>query len=106
MRHALPLLVLGIIRTLSVKGLDYAEHVSDYSVHWSFFFTLGLLPPFVAVFQSVSKIVPSYAALAILLGVLCQVGLKSISLEKYILFAPRTDFISMKREGLCSFVGT
>jgi phosphatidylinositol glycan class W len=105
MRHALPLLLLGIIRTLSVKGLDYAEHVTEYGMHWNFFFTLGLLPPFVAVFQSVSKIVPSFAALAILLGVLYQAALKNTSLGKYILFAPRTDLISMNREGFCSFVG-
>jgi phosphatidylinositol glycan class W len=105
MRHALPLFVLGIIRTLSVKGLHYAEHVTEYGVHWNFFFTLGLLPPFVAVLRSVSKMVPSYAAFAILLGVLHQVVLKSTSLEEYILLVPRTNIISMNREGLCSFVG-
>jgi phosphatidylinositol glycan class W len=105
MRHALPLFVLGIIRMLSVKGLHYAEHVTEYGVDWNFFFTLGLLPPFVAVLQSVSKMVPSYAALAILLGVFHQVVLKSTSLKEYILLAPRTNLISMNREGLCSFVG-
>ncbi|XXH06076.1 hypothetical protein Hte_012521 [Hypoxylon texense] len=105
MRHSLPLLVLGVIRLISVKGLDYAEHVTEYGVHWNFFFTLGFLPPFVALFQSALKVVPSYAALALLLGVIYQVTLESTSLKAFILTAPRTDLFSMNREGICSFFG-
>ncbi|KAI1766125.1 GPI-anchored wall transfer protein 1 [Hypoxylon sp. FL1150] len=105
MRHSLPLLVLGIIRLISVKGLDYAEHVTEYGVHWNFFFTLGFLPPFVALFQSALKVIPSYAALAILLGVIYQVVLETTSLKAFILTAPRTDLFSMNREGICSFFG-
>ncbi|KAK8135960.1 GWT1-domain-containing protein [Apiospora sp. TS-2023a] len=105
MRHSLPLLVLGVIRLLSVKGLDYAEHVSEYGVHWNFFFTLGFLPPFVALFQSVLNYVPSYAALSVLLGVIYQAVLESTHLKAYILLAPRTDLLSKNREGICSFIG-
>ncbi|KAF3069681.1 GPI-anchored wall transfer protein 1 [Daldinia childiae] len=105
MRHSLPLLVLGVIRLISVKGLDYAEHVTEYGVHWNFFFTLGFLPPFVALFQSALKIIPSYAALAILLGVIYQAVLETTSLKAFILIAPRTDIISMNKEGICSFFG-
>ncbi|KAF1985527.1 GPI-anchored wall transfer protein 1 [Aulographum hederae CBS 113979] len=105
MRHSLPLLVLGLIRLYSVKGLDYAEHVTEYGVHWNFFFTLGLLPPFVAVFHSAFKLVPSYAALAILLGVGYQIALESTDLQTYILIAPRTDLLSKNREGVFSFLG-
>ncbi|KAK8065875.1 GWT1-domain-containing protein [Apiospora hydei] len=75
MRHSLPLLVLGVIRLLSVKGLDYAEHVSDY------------------------------AALSVLLGVIYQMVLESTDLKAYILLAPRTDLLSKNREGICSFIG-
>ncbi|KAI8961138.1 GPI-anchored wall transfer protein 1 [Daldinia sp. FL1419] len=105
MRHSLPLLVLGVIRLISVKGLDYAEHVTEYGVHWNFFFTLGFLPPFVAIFQSALKVIPSYAALAILLGVIYQAVLETTSLKAFILIAPRTDIISMNKEGICSFFG-
>lgn len=104
-RHSLPLLVLGFVRLLSVKGLDYAEHVTEYGVHWNFFFTLGFLPPLVALFQSALKVVPSYAALAVLLGVLYQVALESTELKAYILAGPRTDLLSMNREGIFSFWG-
>lgn len=104
-RSSLPLIVLGVIRLLSVKGLDYAEHVSEYGVHWNFFFTLAFLPPFVAVFQSALKIIPSYAALALLLGVTYQVVLETTSLKAYVLTAPRVDLISKNREGIFSFIG-
>ncbi|KAI1426801.1 GWT1-domain-containing protein [Xylaria sp. FL1777] len=105
MRHSFPLLVLGVVRLISVKGLDYAEHVTEYGIHWNFFFTLGFLPPFVAISQSVLKIIPSYASLAIILGIAYQVILESTSLKAFILTAPRTDLFSMNREGICSFVG-
>lgn len=105
MRHSLPLLVLGVIRLLSVKGLDYAEHVTEYGVHWNFFFTLGFLPPFVAVFQSALRYVPSYAALALILAVSYQVLLETTGLKAYILVAPRVDLLSMNREGIFSFFG-
>ncbi|KFA60368.1 hypothetical protein S40285_08608 [Stachybotrys chlorohalonatus IBT 40285] len=105
LRHSIPLLVLGLIRLLSVKGLDYAEHVSEYGVHWNFFFTLGFLPPFVAAFQTLLNVVPSYAALALLVGGTYQAVLETTSLKAYILTAPRTDLLSMNREGVFSFLG-
>ncbi|KAJ2903095.1 GPI-anchored wall transfer protein 1 [Zalerion maritima] len=105
MRHSVPLFVLGFIRLISVKGLDYAEHVTEYGVHWNFFFTLALLPPFVAVFQSALKIVPSYAAMALILAVAYQIALETTSLKAFILAAPRVDLLSKNREGIFSFVG-
>jgi phosphatidylinositol glycan class W len=104
-RHALPLLVLGLIRLWSVKGLDYAEHVTEYGVHWNFFFTLAFLPPFVAIFQSFFALIPSYAILAILLGATYQAALEFTSLKAFILVAPRTDLFSKNREGIFSFFG-
>ena len=105
MRHSIPLLVLGVIRFLSVKGLDYAEHVTEYGVHWNFFFTLGFLPPFMALFQSALRIIPSYSALALMVGLTYQILLETTDLKAYILTAPRTDLLSKNREGIFSFFG-
>jgi phosphatidylinositol glycan class W len=105
LRHAIPLLVLGFVRMLSVKGLDYAEHVTEYGVHWNFFFTLGLLPPFVAACQAALAYIPSYAALTLIISGVYQTLLETTSLKAYILTAPRVDLISQNREGIFSFLG-
>lgn len=104
-RHSVPLLILGLIRLYSVKGLDYAEHVTEYGVHWNFFFTLAFLPPFVALFQSLFSLLPSYELLSLLLGSIYQGLLESTRLKVYILTAPRNDLLSKNREGVFSFFG-
>lgn len=105
LRHSLPLVVLGLVRLWTVKGLDYAEHVTEYGVHWNFFFTLGFLPPFLAVLQSAFRFVPSYAGLALLLAAAYQIALETTSLKAFILTAARTNLFSKNREGIFSLIG-
>jgi glucosaminylphosphatidylinositol acyltransferase len=104
-RHAFPILALGLVRLFMVKGVDYAEHVTEYGVHWNFFFTLAFLPPFVAIFQSLFALIPSYAMLALLLAIAYQVALESTGLQEFILIAPRSNLFSQNREGIFSFFG-
>lgn len=105
-KHALPLLILGLVRLYSVKGLDYAEHVTEYGVHWNFFFTLALLPLSVALFDALFAVTPTALALLSLLTVgLYQALLESTELKAYILTAPRTSLLSKNREGVFSFFG-
>jgi len=42
-QRTLPLTGMGLLRLWTTKGLDYQEHVSEYGVHWNFFFTLGVV---------------------------------------------------------------
>ena len=103
-RASLPLLVLGLIRLYSVKGLDYAEHVTEYGVHWNFFFTLALLPPFAALCQPLlAEIHP--LVMTVFLGGVYQGILDMTDLKAYILTAPRTGLLSQNREGIFSFLG-
>jgi phosphatidylinositol glycan class W len=116
-RHSIPLLLLGFLRLYSVKGLDYPEHVTEYGVHWNFFFTLGFLPLFVEVFHTLSAMIPSYEALplrvaaayqilSLFIVAAYQVALESTDLKPYILVSPRgPDLLSLNREGIFSFAG-
>ena len=109
-RHSIPLLVLGLVRLVMVKGVDYAEHVTEYGVHWNFFFTLGLLPPFVALLQSLAvgkNLVLIYTGLSLLVALSYQTVLHSTELEEFILVGDRHTYglIGLNKEGISSFVG-
>ena len=103
-RGSAVLLLLGLARTWAVKGVGYAEHVSEYGVHWNFFFTLGALPPAVALLEALFERVPR-EAVALALAVGYELLLDNTELTAYIVTAPRDTLISQNREGLCSFLG-
>lgn len=42
-RSVVPLVVLGCARLVATWGVQYQEHVSEYGVHWNFFFTLAIV---------------------------------------------------------------
>lgn len=101
-RSSIPLLLLGLARLLFVKSANYQEHVSEYGVHWNFFFTLALLSPFVSIFKQRVKLPYLETGLLILAGY--EIALR-FGLEDWINHAPRLDLLSANKEGVFSFIG-
>ncbi|KAL3790488.1 hypothetical protein HJC23_012044 [Cyclotella cryptica] len=74
-----PLFLLGIIRLFTNKGLEYQEHVSEYGVHWNFFFTLCFIEVFLlgwrpvkALFRLCRKSIPFDGIMGVMMIVLYQ----------------------------------
>lgn len=103
---SIPILILGIARLISVKSLDYQEHVTEYGIHWNFFITLGFLPILLAIFDPILNYIPRNI-LAFLIIIIYEITLTKTSLLEYIL-TPKNrmnNLITMNKEGIFSFWG-
>ena len=87
-RRMVPLLILGGIRLATNKGLEYQEHVSEYGVHWNFFFTLACLVPLSSLLSCFTTTTTIMIQPLCLLGVY-QWFLSQRGLQEWIQDAPR-----------------
>ncbi|KIM36234.1 hypothetical protein M413DRAFT_427632 [Hebeloma cylindrosporum] len=103
-KKSFPVIVLGLIRVLLVKGTEYPEHVTEYGVHWNFFITLALLP-IIQVFLHpfLSRIPISLAGIIVALGQ--QIALSKFHLREYVTSDDRSTLISANKEGIVSLSG-
>ncbi|KAG2732909.1 hypothetical protein G9P44_003899 [Scheffersomyces stipitis] len=103
---SVPLLVLGGARLVSVKSLEYQEHVSEYGIHWNFFITLGLLPVLLGVLDPVLNVVPR-AVVALVITIGYEIVLVNTELLRFILVSDNRlqNLITMNKEGIFSFFG-
>ncbi|ESP05631.1 hypothetical protein LOTGIDRAFT_181424 [Lottia gigantea] len=108
-KSCLPLVLLGLVRVVSVKNLDYHEHVTEYGVHWNFFITLAAVKIFSTVLFTVFPV--SFSGIvSIIIAVLYQYVLSYRGLSDYIRNGRngqdvRTDLIDANREGIYSSIG-
>ncbi|CAJ0586804.1 unnamed protein product, partial [Mesorhabditis spiculigera] len=95
------LIYLGLGRTFILKALEYQESVSEYGVHWNFFYTFFVI-------QVVSRFLGKrwHLLIAVLFSALHQL-LLGLGNEEWILAdnEPRDTLISANREGICSLMG-
>ncbi|KDE08716.1 hypothetical protein MVLG_01171 [Microbotryum lychnidis-dioicae p1A1 Lamole] len=103
-QHSAGLLALGMVRVVMVKGVDYPEHVTEYGVHWNFFFTMAILPVFGA---GLERLVPKvgFTLMALLVTAVHQLILSRTSVTSWVLTAARVSLVSQNKEGLVSLPG-
>uniref|UniRef100_A0A8C5LP56 Phosphatidylinositol-glycan biosynthesis class W protein n=1 Tax=Leptobrachium leishanense TaxID=445787 RepID=A0A8C5LP56_9ANUR len=104
-----PLIVLGLGRLVSVKSIDYYEHVSEYGVHWNFFFTLAVVKMLSSLLFTFFPAQKSWVLATVVLS-LYQFVLEVTDLKSFILNGrdgkgSRVGFIDANREGLFSVIG-
>ena len=105
----LPLVFMGSLRLLTHQEIEYQEHVSEYGVHWNFFYTLAVLGPLTALLPGPTWILP------IVLMLVYQYFLSNVGLQEMIEEAPRkclqeeSSFLChlymANREGLLGCIG-
>lgn len=104
LKNSIPIFVLGLIRLISVKSVDYHEHVTEYGQHWNFFFTLGCLPILNAIFSPIiMKTSPLLTS--IMISIIYEYLLVGNGLLGYIIASPRDSLLSANREGILSLFG-
>ncbi|KIY42981.1 hypothetical protein FISHEDRAFT_54404 [Fistulina hepatica ATCC 64428] len=104
LRKAAPVLALGIIRVLLVKGTAYPEHVTEYGVHWNFFITLASLPIMEVLLHPVLRRV-SLTKVGIVVTLIQQFTLSYLGAQTYVLEGERVDLMSANKEGIVSLPG-
>jgi len=101
-----PLICLGFYRLALVKGIEYQEHVSEYGVHWNFFFTLAFVLVGIEFIFScgITRVIPCPGLLGATVIIFFQLALH-LGLESWILNAPRVNFLTANKEGITTLPG-
>ncbi|XP_075051699.1 glucosaminyl-phosphatidylinositol-acyltransferase PIGW [Mixophyes fleayi] len=104
-----PLVFLGFGRLLSVKAIEYHEHLSEYGIHWNFFFTLAIVRVLSSVLFTLIPPQKIWIVAATIIAIY-QLILEMTNLKRFVLHGSdgkdtRAGFLNANREGIFSAIG-
>ncbi|KAM4843702.1 phosphatidylinositol-glycan biosynthesis class W protein isoform 1-T2 [Thomomys bottae] len=104
-----PLVFLGIGRLVVIKSIGYQEHLTEYGVHWNFFFTLIVVKLVTSLLLIIFPPNTSWIV-AVSVIVFYQVFLEFTPLKRLILYGTdgrgtRVGWFNANREGIMSTLG-
>ncbi|XP_072796383.1 phosphatidylinositol-glycan biosynthesis class W protein isoform X1 [Vicugna pacos] len=104
-----PLVFLGMGRLVIIKSIDYQEHLTEYGVHWNFFFTLIFVKLITSLLLIIFPLNKSWIV-AISIIILYQLALDFTPLKRLILYGTdgngtRVGLLNANREGIISTLG-
>ncbi|XP_020731555.1 phosphatidylinositol-glycan biosynthesis class W protein [Odocoileus virginianus] len=104
-----PLVFLGMGRLVAIKSIDYQEHLTEYGVHWNFFFTLIVVKLITSLLLIMFPLNKSWIV-AISITALYQLALDFTPLKSIILYGTdgsgtRVGLLNANREGIISTLG-
>uniref|UniRef100_A0A8D0G4J9 Phosphatidylinositol-glycan biosynthesis class W protein n=1 Tax=Sphenodon punctatus TaxID=8508 RepID=A0A8D0G4J9_SPHPU len=104
-----PLVFLGLGRLMSVKAMEYHEHLSEYGVHWNFFFTLAIVRMAATLLLTLFPINKSWI-IALAIAAFYEIILDTTPLKRFVFYGSggkgsRVGFLSANREGVFSTIG-
>lgn len=129
LKPSLMLTCLGLCRTSAVYTFDHPQHVTEYGVHWNFFFTLAALPvaylllsavsisisliwgiaeqwlPSCWASKDVSRVLQAHVFRTCLCVLVHQLALSRSGLTQFILNDDRNGFFASNKEGICTLFG-
>jgi phosphatidylinositol glycan class W len=99
-----PLLLIGVLRAVSLRAVNYQMHTSEYGTHWNFFVTLAAIAITSALVQRACPAVrPHHLGVAVL-G-LYQLWLSLGGGTEYVMEHPRSNLLHANKEGITSTAG-
>ncbi|XP_054611787.1 phosphatidylinositol-glycan biosynthesis class W protein-like [Dunckerocampus dactyliophorus] len=106
LRSVWPLVLLGVARLVFVKMRNYQEHVTEYGVHWNFFFTLAVVRVVTKMVLVVVSARKSWVLCLVICGVY-QCALETTGLKAFIMHNHDRgkDFLHANKEGIFSIAG-